>query len=367
MSRHATTWTIGLTALAVMASGCSGGMLEELFKKKKKSEPVSTFGATAGGAASDPVPEGERTTVDRVAAVVNTKIITLSEVIRRGAPLVRAKLAVEMDTSRHPTIMREVYTDMLDELINDELLAQEAAKLGLTVPEAELDLSIKSIRERAGLSEEAFKEELAKSGFSSMKLYRKAVRSQLLRLKVISLKVRPKIAMGEDVLKAYYERLKSEVKTGEEVHLVGLMLSIPAREEPEYDKKLAARFKLADEIKARLEAGEAHTEIASAMESLGVGDFDLNSEIESLRPAMRVAVTPMKKGNVKVVDMTTSLMVVMVKSRVTAGVAEFATVREEVAARYIEEETARLAAIWLNDLRTDALIDIKIEELVPVD
>ena len=105
--------------------------------------------------------------VDRVAAVVNDDVITLSEVYELGGEFIEK--AVE-DASGNPTRRREAEIEVLDSLIKRHLISQEIAKLGLDVTDVELDRTVDDIARRNGLERDQLRSEVEKSGGPSTTL-----------------------------------------------------------------------------------------------------------------------------------------------------------------------------------------------------
>ncbi len=83
----------------------------------------------------------------------------------------------------------------LESLIDDEVVKQEAKKLGLFPSESDLEQSIQSIMKQNRLSPAQFGDALAKQG-TPMPLYRQQLRNQMIKMRLIQNKVKPKIAQS---------------------------------------------------------------------------------------------------------------------------------------------------------------------------
>jgi parvulin-like peptidyl-prolyl isomerase len=83
----------------------------------------------------------------------------------------------------------------LESLIDDELVKQEAKKLGLFPSESDLEQSIQGIMKQNRLSSGQFVEALAKQG-TPMPIYRQQLRNQMIKARLIQSKVKPKIAQS---------------------------------------------------------------------------------------------------------------------------------------------------------------------------
>ncbi len=83
----------------------------------------------------------------------------------------------------------------LETLIDEDLVSQEAKKLGLYPSESDLDQSIQNIMKQNRLNATQFKDALAKQGIA-MPVYREQLRKQTLKMRLIQNKVKPKIAQN---------------------------------------------------------------------------------------------------------------------------------------------------------------------------
>jgi len=130
--------------------------------------------------------------IDRVVAIVNDDLITLSE-------LKEASLSLD-PTSDQPIDDRTV----LNQMVESKLFEQEAKQRGLTVSEDELDASIAEVRNRYGLSEEQMEEVLKKQNLTP-ESFREQWRVQLLGNKLLDSQLRNKIVITDEEINQYYK------------------------------------------------------------------------------------------------------------------------------------------------------------------
>ena len=100
--------------------------------------------------------------VDRVVAVVNGKLITLFDVNARVTDLLQRTqgVAFKPDDPRNAELQKQV----LESLINDILIEQEAVRLKVTVSETELDSQIDELKKKNNLTQQELQTELLKEG-----------------------------------------------------------------------------------------------------------------------------------------------------------------------------------------------------------
>ena len=148
-------------------------------------------------------------TVERVAAVVNDRAVLLSDLRRRAAPFIEAALEGATAPKERDARLKELYTRLLDQLVDEELVEQAAQKAHISVDELEVDQAIDNVRRQNSMSEEQFWKAVTEQGFTEHQ-YRTDVRKQLLRLKVLNQRVRSRINVGDRAVRdAYDDRVRT--------------------------------------------------------------------------------------------------------------------------------------------------------------
>ena len=190
-------------------------------------------------------PLNAQETVDRVVAVVNDDIITLSELS-------------EMALSLNPTSSEALNDrELLDKMIEQKLFEQEAEKRGITVSEAELDASVEGVRQRYNLNEEQMNEVLKKQGLTP-EAFREQWRAQTLGNKLLESQLKNKIVVTDDEIRRYYERnylgtsSDGSALEEEEVRIAHIMIS--------YNTENASQ--LADQVADLAKSGEDFDNLA---------------------------------------------------------------------------------------------------------
>lgn len=146
--------------------------------------------------------------VDRVAAVVNEEVITLSEIYELGGEFVES---VSVGEGAAGPRRRAAELEVLEALIQRELIHQEIDRLGLSVTREELDRTIDDLARQNGLTREQLRSEVEKMGIP-WALYRQDTREQLVTLKFEQLVLLPRISVTQDeVLDLYNRRVRANV------------------------------------------------------------------------------------------------------------------------------------------------------------
>ena len=173
--------------------------------------------ALAGPAGAEP------RMVDRVAAVVNDDMIALSEVHERAAAEL---MMLEQEGQASTERRRAALKNALDDLIADRLLTAEEKALAIEVTDQEVEYAIDDVRKQNRMDPETFERALMAQGHS-MSAYREKMRKDLAAMKLIGMKVRSKIKVSEEDIKAEYARMSRELETEFEVRARHIVIQVP--------------------------------------------------------------------------------------------------------------------------------------------
>lgn len=136
--------------------------------------------------------------IDRVVAIVNDDLITLSEL---------RETSLSLDpTTAEPLDERTI----LNQMVESKLFEQEAKRRGLTVSKEELDASIEEVRNRYGLNEDQMEEVLKKQNLTP-ESFREQWRVQTLGNKLLESQLRNKIVVTDDEIIKYYKENYGEI------------------------------------------------------------------------------------------------------------------------------------------------------------
>ena len=102
--------------------------------------------------------------VDRVVAVVNQEIITLSEIEKWKEPLLGEIKTEDRLERREQT--QEVLRKILDRLVEEKLIDQEVKRVGLKLSAKETEGALDEIKRRNNLNQENFERALVLEGLN---------------------------------------------------------------------------------------------------------------------------------------------------------------------------------------------------------
>ncbi|MDR1546083.1 MAG: SurA N-terminal domain-containing protein [Deltaproteobacteria bacterium] len=135
------------------------------------------------------------TTVDRIVALVNNDVITLSELqarLKNMTPILRGNVQPGPDLERQ----------VLDYMVELELLHQEARRLGIVISDQEVNAAMESIKQENNLTDEQLKASLAQSGLTEAG-FRSDVKEEILKNRVLGVNIMRKIVVTEQEVTAF--------------------------------------------------------------------------------------------------------------------------------------------------------------------
>ena len=217
--------------------------------------------------------------IDRIIAKVGNQIVTQSDVART-LPLFVQMEAVDRRRLQTPEGRSSVAGEVLGTLVDNQVLAEQAKRLGLSVSEEEVQQHIAEQRTRMRLEEDAFRAALAEQGIT-IEDFADYVRAQLLRVRLIQSEVLPRIAVGDGEVDAMLTRLYPNGLVETWMTTSHIVVSLPP-DAPAPD--VAAAEARIDALEQRLKAGAsfeslaAETNVDATARTGGrVGRFDIGS------------------------------------------------------------------------------------------
>jgi peptidyl-prolyl cis-trans isomerase SurA len=119
--------------------------------------------------------------VDRIVAVVNGEIITYVDL--------QQQLRLIMGQTPEATVAARMAPQVLDEMIDDIIIRQEAARLQVEVSDSEIDNEIRQFKARHRMSEDDFLRTLRLQGLTAEQ-FRERSRQDIVKHKLINYMVR---------------------------------------------------------------------------------------------------------------------------------------------------------------------------------
>jgi len=297
--------------------------------------------------------------VDRVVAVVNDDVITLSEIEQEGKPVFK-KIASQVPASELEATIKRARKEILSSLIDKLLVEQRAKQLDVTTSDDEVKEAMRSVAANNGMDLDTFKRHLIAEGYT-IEEYSKQIRWQILQSKLISYEISSKVVVTDEKAKQYYENQKATEGEEDGYHI--LQIGMQWGE----GKKFATRqnaLLAAKELKQKLAAGSSFAEMVHEYSNLpsskDEGDLGVLKEDE-LSGDMKKAILAMHPGDISPLietsDQTVQILkLISLKSGDKFERAPFESVKDGIIRHLQQMEMEKQFDRWVKDIREQAYI-----------
>jgi peptidyl-prolyl cis-trans isomerase SurA len=295
--------------------------------------------------------------VDRVVAVVNQEIITLSEVESRSSLLKEEREGKDRLAIRQRTY--EFHRKALDQIIDEKLIDQEIKRAGIKVTGKEVEAAVEEIRRRNNLTQEEFENALVKEGLNPDS-FRKQVEKRLQRVRLIQRSVRVDYSAGEKELREFYQKNIERYRTKESYRASHILLHVRKEAAPaevrETQKKCQA---VLERIKGGADFAEMAVLYSDDASAKGGGDIGFFTKGELL-PSFEHEALRLQVGETSGVVRTQFGFHIIKLTERRSGVPPFEEIRKKVETDYYEKESETAFTKYLSTLKEKAIIEIKL-------
>lgn len=296
--------------------------------------------------------------VDRVAAVVNDEVVTLSQIYDLGGPFIEERTQL---SGGDPFARREAELEVLDQIVLRRLIAQETANLGLDVTDDDVAQGLERLAAQNGLGVDQLRQEIERQGLVWVD-YRQEFKENLRQQKFTVNIIYPRIKVDEDELKDAYRRMISASNLPVVMDVGAIFLAWPMAADEAAKQAVRDRAKA---VVARVRAGESFAALAAQVDE---GPYGANGgkmgtfQKGELLPALDEPLSALSVGGVTdPVEMPQGVFVLSVLGLRTADARPFEEVRDQVFdqvyATRVEDETWQ----WYQQQRRKAAISVKLE------
>jgi peptidyl-prolyl cis-trans isomerase SurA len=264
--------------------------------------------------------------VDRIVAVVNDDIITLTELNQLFKPYADQIRVRGYTPGKESKMLFKVREDILNQIIDEKLADQEIERYGIVVSKKEIDNTIERIK---------------KANFSSDE------------------ELKSKIVITKEDIKSYYKDHIDKYIGEEKYHLLNIILKV--RRLDGEAEKLGAKKKI-DAILIKLKEGERfevmaskYSESPSAMDGGELGLF----KIDELSQQLQKIVKGMKAGEfTSVIDTEQGYQIFFVQDVIRSPGKSLEEASHEIQEKLYYEIVNKKYQTWLTELRKRSYIKI---------
>jgi peptidyl-prolyl cis-trans isomerase SurA len=208
-----------------------------------------------------PAAAREALLVDRVVAVVNKDVITLTELAERteraAADLRRQRIAAP----ERAVLQRQV----LERLVLDKAQLQLAQSTGMRVDELQLDRAVQRIAQDNGMALPEFRRALERDGVD-FERFRADLRQQILLARLREREVDDRVQVSEAEIDVYLEEHKASLASAVEYDVAHILVRVPEQARPEQVEQARAR---AARVREEARAGADFARLAASHSDAG--------------------------------------------------------------------------------------------------
>lgn len=346
--------TVWLGILVALLGGCG------FFSRKPPPlPPAVTSAAPAPEPSPTPVavPRGATEIVDRVVAVVNQDVITLSELQEAIALFLQENREKPPSLDERPELEKKI----LERLVDHRLEVQEALRERIEVGEDELKEAVQEFVERSGMDRAKLEEQLKAQGVSWEAL-RREVRDQLLVRKVLRRRVGGRVSVTDGEVEEYFKENREKFETGLKFHVRHIaVLATPPDEEASWEQ---ARKRI-EEVAGKLRDGADFAELArqSSQDPSAKAGGDLGELARGeLQPLFEEAILKLRVGEEATPPLRSAVGFHLFKleGREELTPQAQAQIRQQIRELLFRQKFQERQGAWLQEIRSRSLISIRL-------
>lgn len=299
---------------------------------------------------------------DRIVAVVNDEVITLTELNRAFEPYEK-NIEANYKGNDKEAVLKQNKTVFLQRLVDQMLIEHEAQKVGagmVAVKDEEVMGVVNEMLVKNNLSMEDYKKKLAAEG-NTLENVKKEIQGQMLRMRLLRREVQSKILVTDEEIGEYYDKNRQDYEGKEAVRIQQILLTAPAGAD---NKTRAGAKEQARQLRERILKGEPF-EMLAAQYSKGPaaaqgGDIGFVERGVILPDVEKVAFSLPVGQLSDVIESEMGFHVIAVIDKRGAGLKPLPAVRKEIKAKIEEEKVAKKYEEWIEGLRKKSFIDVRL-------
>ncbi len=288
--------------------------------------------------------------VDGYAAIVNKRVITVSDVLA-GLQTLESQLRNRYRGEQLAEHLEIAYQRTLETLIERALILEEFEQMEGRIPESLVDDQIRDIiSENFNHNRAAFIEALAEDGIT-LKEFREQMRERLMVMFLQREAVLNYVAVSPGAVRQAYQARRDEFHTPEKIHLRLIAIQRGESEEPKDNKA----YRKAEDILEKLRAGHDFAELARTL-SDGAhaergGDWGW-VQPDILRPELAERAAGLEPGHISdILETREAYYIMRLEDRQDKALKTFEEVQDMLYRELRTAEEERLYRIWIDRLK----------------
>ncbi|OGR82646.1 MAG: hypothetical protein A2901_02920 [Elusimicrobia bacterium RIFCSPLOWO2_01_FULL_54_10] len=330
-------------------------------------------------------------------AVVNNEPIFASELQKEAEPFIERYMKTAPEKDQTPDKIAALRKEILDRLIEEKLLLQEAKTRKVRILKTEIERGTEQFKEPFKMDEKgaerspadierAFQDQLIKEGLTQDQ-FNKRVEDQIMKVKLIEQEVKAKVEMPKDAeVRAFFDKIKDKMAakpvktankeedadlvqiskyldrmTGEQVNIRHILVR-SARTEPA-SARAEARKKI-DGIMQKVRKGEDFPTLAKKFTDDPLskergGDLGFIARGDLGLPEMDAVIFKLKEGEVSpVIETEIGYHIVKMREKKPPTALDYDDVKEDLANYMAQRIFTQKLEKYLKDLRAKASVKV---------
>jgi peptidyl-prolyl cis-trans isomerase SurA len=297
----------------------------------------------------------ESEVIERVVAVVNDEAIFLSELRERAAPFL-ARVLPRVDAFQRPEAISRIRTEVLQRMIEEELIEEIGREMNVRVTDREVEAAIQRVASQAGVASGDLPAIVREQTGMDFETYRRDLRVQLFRYKVVNQRVRARVNITEEQVEEQYRMRAAQAERTSEFRAEHIFVRIPDGASAAEQAAVLERIQeVRDEITSVADFEEAQAR---------VGGSDLGwIQQGQIAPELEAALLELDAGQISEPirgPSGYSIFLIRERRQGDADIPPYAQVRQQLFQEMYQEAVERQERVFLEELRRDAVVDVRL-------
>lgn len=297
--------------------------------------------------------------VDQVVAVVNDEVITQSELDMILRPLYM-QYKSQYPEDKLVQMMNDARQKLLNQLIEDKLVYQEAQKQKIDVDESMLDSEIEDLKKRFSTDQE-LEDALHQDGLNFKEMRERLRRQNMIR-QLQDREVRSRIVVSPLDVERYYQEHSDEFAANESVRVRSITIRKNEEAIQKGLKDEAAKLKI-EKVRKEIAGGAKFDEMAKRMsedtqaKNGGLGDW---TEPGMMIPVIDAVIFKLQMGEMsEIIESPMGYHLFRMEEKRKKYKKNFPEVREQIYDKLFRQKSQERFQEWMKELRRDAYISVQ--------
>ncbi len=284
--------------------------------------------------------------IDKIVAIVDNDIITLVELNKETSAYKNKIETGAYSDNEKLKMIQEVNTKVLNALIDNSLTNQEAVKYRLSVSDKAVDNAVENMMASRSMSLEQLEKALDNDGLTLTE-YRKNIKKQILRTKLVNHAVKSKVVILESDIEIYYNNHKEKYSGHKKYYLRNILIN-------KEDKIQEIRSQL-DDKKDFKGLAKQYSIAPNAKDGGDLGLFD----IQNFPDNIKTEIVKLKKGQfTDIITTPQGFQIFYIEDIVLKGGKTYDQARDEIYKILYNAQAEKKFKTWLESLKQNAHIEI---------